>query len=164
MYHDLFFSTCHRVNVGGIVSHVFLPRKGQQQILTFFFQESWQRSLPSVTESWDPACCTCGIPDCHRIPWTTGWFCGPGGWGPKESGEKCYFVRPPPWIKGWNWMLAVFSFTEGIITWDPPLNVRGGCFASWGLCMPHKSPRTHCRASLTLWSFLGGSPKQDDQS
>ena len=36
MYHDLVFSTCHRVNVGGTVSHVFLPRKGQQQILTFF--------------------------------------------------------------------------------------------------------------------------------
>ena len=39
MYHDLVFSTCHRVNVGGTVSHVFLPRKGQQQILTFFFRK-----------------------------------------------------------------------------------------------------------------------------
>ena len=37
MYHDLVFSTCHRVNVGGTVSHVFLPRKGPTANSNFYF-------------------------------------------------------------------------------------------------------------------------------
>ena len=114
MYHDLVFSTCHRVNVGGTVSHVFLSRKRPTANSNLFFSGKLTEVILLTSKaSRGPLCQTSTegtslsksqvMHALHVDPYTVQ--------DPSKTGlfYKFFFFRPPPWIKGWNLTLAVFS-------------------------------------------------------
>ena len=134
MYYGAWFSTCHGPLSMEPLAMCFCSRRGQQKALTFF-SGKLQGSFLSVSAAYRTCvrplwalcilCSACRQLCCFPPELSIlGSFAKGGVWVwegrsfavqgvcevPKESCEKCYFFKPPPWKKGWNLMLAVFLF------------------------------------------------------